>query len=215
MGWPAATRLLAPECPGGCPRRCPDVLIIGTSARGWRDPKKWASTGEQLRAGAIETLIAESAKVGPKLTETEIRRRVRCARAYPSIDAIRSAATEYATWWDLVQAGFPAVEIDESDETDAIEEVGMSADVQDPLFEIPGFKSVLKINGRKTDLAALTVGEAIEYRDMCRQMHANFGRTVAQVDATVDLMLAGSGGDLDANALEAWRAAHPQDEQED
>lgn len=169
------------------------------------DPKKWASTGEQLRAGAIEALTADSAKVGPKLTETEIRRRIRCARAYPSINAIRSAATEYATWWDLVQAGFPAVEIAE-DQADAIEEVGLATH-QDPLFEIPGFKSVLKIRGSKRDLADLSVREAVEYRDMCRVMHESFGRTVAQVEATVEAMLAGAGGDLDANALEAYRRA--------
>src|SRR5512138_2534942 len=88
------------------------------------DPRKWAASGEQLRAGVIESLIADAKAVGSKLTETEIRRRLRCARAYPSVNAIRSVATEYATWWDLVQAGFPAVEVD--DQADAIEEVGLA-----------------------------------------------------------------------------------------
>lgn len=171
------------------------------------DPRKWAASGEQLRAGAIESLIADAKAVGSKLTETEIRRRLRCARAYPSVDAIRSVATEYATWWDLVQAGFPAVEVD--DQADAIEEIGLAEEgnQQDPLFEIPGFKPVLKIRGRKRDLAELTVREAVEYRNMCREMHDSFGRTVTQIDSTVAAMLAGAGGDLDLNALDAYRRA--------
>lgn len=165
----------------------------------------------KLPDGLITELIVDATRAGLKLSEREIRYRVQCATVYEDDRQIRQALAEFGTWFGLIQAGFPAVEVDEADETEAIEEVGLVADaaIQDPLFDIPGFKAVLKINGRKRDLTDITVGEAVAYRDMCREMHANFGRTVAQVEATVDIMLANSGGDLEANALEAWRVSHP------
>ena len=53
-------------------------------------------------------------------------------------------------------------------------------------------------------------GDAIAYRDMCHEMHDSFGRTVAQIDTSVNRMIEGADGDLDANAIEAWRRATGQ-----
>lgn len=164
----------------------------------------------KLPDGLMTELIVDATRAGLKLSEREIQWRVRCATVYEDDRQLRKAITEWGTWFALTQAGFPAVEVDEEDPQDVMEEVGLASGpeiVQEPLWDIPGFKSVLKINGRKRDLADITVAEAIAYRDMCREMHANFGRTVAQVDATVEAMLAGADGDLDANALEAWKRA--------
>lgn len=175
---------------------------------------------KQLPHGLTTELIVEALRAGLKLSEQEIQRRIRCATVYGSELEVRQALTDFGSWSALVNAGFPAVEIDEwaDDEASAMEEVGVGASDGDgdfteyPLFEMPGFKPVLKINGRKVDLADVTVRQAIDYRDMCREMHANFGRTVAQVDATVEAMIRGAAGDLDANALEAWKRATGEEE---
>lgn len=177
-----------------------------------RELLKAKGARKKLPEGLATELIVDALRSGIKISEREIRYRVQCATVYANDQQIGKAIAEWGTWFGLIQAGFPAVDIDEEDldEVDEMEEVGLSADagpdaVQDPLFEIPGFKPVLKIHGRKTDLDKITVGDAVAYRDMCREMHANFGRTVVQIEASVSSMLAGSGGDLAANALEAYR----------
>lgn len=72
------------------------------------DPRRMSPTGKSLRHGVIESLIADATKTGSKLTEQEIQRRLRCARAYSTEAQIRHAMTDFETWFDLVQAGFPA-----------------------------------------------------------------------------------------------------------
>lgn len=162
---------------------------------------------KQLPHGLTTELIVDATRAGLKLSEREIQRRIKCASVYGSEAEVRQALADFGSWSALAEAGFPAVEVPESDEIDDMEEVGVnSPDVfEPPLFEIPGFKPVLRINGRKVDLADATVAQAVAYRDMCKDMHESFGRTVAQIEATVSVMLAGAGGDLEANALEAFK----------
>jgi hypothetical protein len=167
----------------------------------------------QLPHGLVTELIVDATRAGLKLSEREIRRRVQCASVYESEAKVGQALADFGSWSALAEAGFPMVEVDEPDEIDDLEEVGMSTPdvVEMPLFEIPGFKPVLRINGKKVDLADATVRQAVDYRDMCIQMHENFGRTVEQVKSTVATMLAGAGGDLEANALEAWKRANSEE----
>jgi hypothetical protein len=166
----------------------------------------------KLPKGRLNELIVEAIRSGLKLTEREIQWRIKCATVYGSEAELRTACTEFGSWSALREAGFPPVEVDESDEeVDEIDDITANEPgpgfIADPLFDIPGFKPVLRINGRKRDLADIVVRDAIAYRDMCDDMHANFGRTVAQIKASVELMVAGAAGDLDANAVEAWRRA--------
>lgn len=166
----------------------------------------------QLPHGMTTELIVDALRAGLKLSEREIQYRVKCATIYDSEQKVRKALADFGGWFGLIQAGFPAVDVDESDEIDDMEEVGVAGPdvIEAPLFEIPGFKPVLKVNGRKVDLADATVGQAVAYRDMCMEMHENFGRTVYEIKTTVDVMLRGCGGDLDANALEAWERGSAQ-----
>lgn len=161
----------------------------------------------KLPKGRLSELIVEAIRADLKVTEREIQYRIRCATIYDSEAKIRTACSEFGSWSALREAGFPVVEIDEEDPADEMEEVGIAAPafVEDPLFEIPGFKPVLKINGRKVDLVSATVGQAVAYQKMCHDMHEGFGRTVAQIDETVKAMLRGSDGDLNANAVEAFK----------
>lgn len=168
---------------------------------------------QRLPKGLLTDLVVEALRAGLTISEQEIQRRMRFAEIYPTDAHRRHAVRLMGSWHAIVNAGFPPVELDEPDPVvGEMEEVGLStAAVQEPLFDIPGFKPVLNINGKKRDLAEITIREAVDYRDMCIHMHDNFGRTVAQVSATVEAMLTGAAGDLDANALEAYRRATDAD----
>jgi len=72
-----------------------------------RDPQATTDSGASLRHGVTEKLIAAAAKRGIKLHEREIQRRIKCARTYPTEAQIRHAVSDFATWHDLVDAGFP------------------------------------------------------------------------------------------------------------
>ena len=73
------------------------------------DPEKIAPAGG-LKNGVAEQLIAAAKKrdAGCKLSVTEIRYRMQCARAYPTEAQFAKILGEYETWWDLIQAHFPA-----------------------------------------------------------------------------------------------------------
>ena len=80
-----------------------------------RDPQAMSQNGNggdavSLRHGVTEQLIAAAEKHGLKLGDREIRRRLQCARAYPTESQIGHAVTDFGTWHDLVAAGFPAYE---------------------------------------------------------------------------------------------------------
>jgi hypothetical protein len=178
------------------------------------DRRKMSSTGDQLRAGAIEALIADAKAIGSKLTETEIRRRLRCARAYRSLDAIRSAATVYPTWWDLVEAGFPLVDVDEEDLLTALADAQAEPDWEQPVL-IPGLKHELKINKQKIPLAEALVADGDAYEQMCIEMHEGFGKTVDQVKEAMRIARLGAKGDRGMRLVEAYErglAEHSHDE---
>ena len=174
---------------------------------------------QQLPHGFIADRLAEAERAGLKLSEREIRRRVQCAEVYDSEAKVGQALADFGSWSALAEAGFPVAEVDEPDlEPDDLRDIGESDPLAEPeqlALDIPGFKPILKINGRKVQLAEATVREAIEYRDMVHEMHENFGRTVAQIDATVETMLDGCEGNLDANAVEAWKKATDPDVEDD
>jgi hypothetical protein len=52
---------------------------------------------------------------GMKLSEREIRRRIQCARTYQTESQIGQCLADFATWWDLIQAGFPKYEAGEKE----------------------------------------------------------------------------------------------------
>lgn len=159
------------------------------------DSKKWTSRGDQLRPGAIEALIADAAAVGSKLSESEIRRRIRCARAYKSLDEIRSLATDCPTWWDLVQAGFPAPKV-HSPEPEQLalddEPTEPAGYVQDALFP-----AALPDGGAIVPLHRAPLRRLVAYAAGQRQMTANFARRDAERTEHLEALITAAGGDLD------------------
>lgn len=84
-----------------------------------RDPEQMADSGKSLRHGAADLLIAAAGldtKGRKRLNEQEIQRCLRCARAYPTEAQIRMAATDFGSWSELVQAGFPAYDAPEGEQ---------------------------------------------------------------------------------------------------
>jgi hypothetical protein len=72
------------------------------------DTEKIATAGG-LKHGVAESLIQSAAKHGIKLSAREIRWRMQLARAYPTEAQIGNAITDFNSWFDLIQAGFPDI----------------------------------------------------------------------------------------------------------
>lgn len=66
--------------------------------------------GGGLKHDVAAKLVAEATSRGLKLNEREIRRRLQCARAYPTETQIGRACDQFETWRDLYNAAFPAIE---------------------------------------------------------------------------------------------------------
>jgi hypothetical protein len=164
-----------------------------------------AKTGrKQLPDGLLDSLVTAAEAAGLRLSRQEVQRRVRCAEVYATDQEVRQAADALGSWSALVNAGFPTVEPDEPDlEPDDLEAAAPDAWGQPTL--IPGFGETIKVHGRRIPLDEATVGDAKDYRETYRQIHENFGKTLALIESAVDAMVDGSDGDDDANAVESWR----------
>jgi hypothetical protein len=153
------------------------------------------------------SLVAAAEKAGLKVSEREIQRRVRCAESYDSEAKVRQALADFGTWSALAEAGFPPVQSDELDEVEAAGVSTAAPDDYEQLSMIPGLAPVLSVAGRKIPLAEATVADVEAYRDMYRQIHENYGKRLALIEAALETMREGSDGDDDANALESWQRA--------
>jgi hypothetical protein len=71
------------------------------------DDAAMTASRKSLKHGVLDRLIAHAEAERIALSDQEIQRRLRAARAYPTEDQIRRAATDFDTWRDLVNAGFP------------------------------------------------------------------------------------------------------------
>jgi hypothetical protein len=160
---------------------------------------------KQLPHGFIADRLAEAERAGLKLSEREIRYRVALAEAYASGAEVGTACADFGSWSALREAGFPAVTVDESNDPEAVEISTEPPDAWEQPALIPGFGDTIKVGGRTIPLGEATVGDAKAYRETYRQIHENFGKTLAQIEAAVEAMEDGSGGDDDANAVEAWQ----------
>jgi hypothetical protein len=69
-----------------------------------------------LRNGVIAELIGEAHKRGKKLSEREIRYRLKAGRTYPCESQIRHICAGYESWGALRAADFPAVDAEPGDE---------------------------------------------------------------------------------------------------
>lgn len=187
-------------------------LRIAADERGgilhrWRYGRKLleAKTGrKQLPHGMAADLVKAATSAGLKLSEREIQFRLKCAETYETEAKVRTASSDFGSWTALRDAGFPPVQ---STDPDDLEAAGFSLEPPDAWEQgtlIPGFGETIKVSGRRVPVAAATVGQAKAYLEEYRRIHESFGKTLAQIEASVTAMVDGSGGDDEANAVEAW-----------
>jgi len=77
-----------------------------------RDAEMMSESGKSLKHGVTEQLIAAAKAAGLKLSATEIRARLQCARAYPTEGQISRSTADFEYWSTLVHANFPAYDAD-------------------------------------------------------------------------------------------------------
>jgi len=167
----------------------------------------------KLPDGMLDDLVAAAELAGLKVSRQEIQRRIRCAEVYGDDRQLRQAADAMGSWSALVNAGFPAVDVDElSLDPDDLEAEGFSTAAPDEWSQptlIPGFGETIRVRGQQIPLVegpdGATVGDAKAYRETYRQIHENFGKTLALIESAVQAMIDGSEDDDDANAVEAWK----------
>lgn len=141
---------------------------------------------KQLPDGLIAKLIeASGTKVDrngnekPKISEREIRNRVRLAETYTTDQQVGRIIADLGTWTAIIEAGFPPVEMPDEDLLDLIEAMELEPpDGWEQLTLLPGFKPIVKINKREVRFDLMTVPEAIAYRDKYRSMHDSFAKSL-------------------------------------
>jgi len=160
--------------------------------------------GGGLKNGVAETLIAAAKARGIKLSATEIRYRLMCARAYPTEGQFVTAVTNFETWTDLRSAGFPPYSAD-PDEAPAdartpaerkrdqsrllLDQLGE----QDALFPLDQFEP-----------AETLLDDLVKYQEKQQQITNGFIATAARRREYLDRLTAAVGGDLSRS----WRDAH-------
>lgn len=175
-----------------------------------RDRDAMASASS-LRHGVAAQLIAAAGKDSrgrSRLNEQEIQRRLRCARAYSTEYEIRLAVTDFGSWKDLIQAGFPAYETPDGEpladhRTDAERERDRARALEDilgdqgSLFPLSDFEP-----------STATLKDLVDYAD---EMEGWTARRVAHDRKRreyLDRLILAVDDDLSVTWLEAQRRAN-------
>lgn len=167
------------------------------------DPKKMSASGKSLRHGALESLIADAKAVGSELSEREIRRRIQCARMYPTRAQIGQAMADFGSWTELVEAGFPPIEVHETpspdDVLDSIEQSPIPpADIE----QLSMFPEIVN----DVPLERATLRQLRRYAEQMRKMTDSYARRDEKRSEHLDALEAAVGGDLEVTYAEAVAA---------
>jgi hypothetical protein len=171
--------------------------------------------GGGLKHGVAAKLVAEAQSRGMTLSEQEIQRRLRCARAYPTEAQIRHAMTDFGTWFELINAKFPAYPAPDGEapadyrtteerRRDNARRLADAIGAQGALFPLDEFEP-----------ADSTLKDLHDYADEQDRMTANFvarGQRRREYLAALD---AAAGGDLSVTWADAHRTAFGDGEPED
>lgn len=175
------------------------------------DEEKIAPAGG-LRQGVTPTLIAEAAKRGLKLSDREIRWRLQCARTYPTEAQIGSASSDFGTWTELREAGFPAYEAPPDEPSadyrtnpershDRARKLAGLTDPQGSLFPLDQFEP-----------SEATLKDLKNYADEQAEITNRFVERDAERRDYLDGLITAAGEDLSwtwQQAHETWEAANP------
>lgn len=168
------------------------------------DPDAFTPGSSQLRPGVAAELIEAHAKRDVVLSERELQWRLRCARTYKTESEFRNAITEFPTWFELTQAGFPSFPgIDGEPPADyrtsaeiARDRARQLADLTDPqgtLFPLDQFEPI-----------EATLKELQDYAERGEELTARFAAHDAKRRAYLEELIEAADGDLSMT----WQAAH-------
>lgn len=168
-----------------------------------RDPEAMSSE-KSLKHGVTELLIVAAKRAGLKLSAQEIRRRIQCARTYPTEAQIARAAGDFSTWRDLSDANFPPYPADPQDppadhrdnaerHRDLARELMNHASDQLELFPLDTF-----------DQATSTLQELQVYTEEQEALTARFVARGALRRSYLERLISAAEGDLTTT----WGTAH-------
>jgi hypothetical protein len=175
-----------------------------------RDPEQMTDSGKSLQHGAAERLIA-AAGLTPKghkrLTDQEIQRCLRCARAYPTESQIRRAATDFDSWWKLVDAGFPPYEaVDGESPADHRNDAERAKDRERDLEDRFGEQGVLFASADVQPTIS-PLKELKQYADEMAELTGRFVERDRKRREYVDRLIEAADGDLSVTWLDAHHRA--------
>ncbi|MGH3735854.1 MAG: hypothetical protein ACRDT6_09575 [Micromonosporaceae bacterium] len=176
--------------------RDPDAIAPDERGRG----------GSQLRKGVTNRLIQVAKAHGFKLSEREIQRRLQAARTYKTDSQIASALTQFDTWSELLNAGFPDME-SEANEPPAdhrIDEERNQARAR-ALLELIGEQGALFPLDRFEPMTT-TLKDLEEYTEQQEELTARFAAHDRKRRDYLESLKAAARGDLNVT----WQQAHEQ-----
>lgn len=170
-----------------------------------RDPEAMAPSGKSLRHGVAEELIAAAERFGLTLSVREIQYRIQAARTYKTEAEMRTASSDFKTWFDLRQAGFPSYEAPDGepvadhrtdgerarDRAASLAQLALDA-VQPSLFPLDRFEPT-----------EVTLKELRDYTDEMSEMTARFVEHDAQRRQYLGQLIDAAGGDESKTWMEA------------
>lgn len=170
-----------------------------------RDSEAFAPGSSQLKPGRADELIKAMAASGQRISEREIRYRLRCARAYRTEAEIRQAVAEFGSWSALFNADFPAFPVPGNEpaadhRTDAERERDLRnaysdiLDDQGALFPLSDFEPT-----------TATLKDLVEYADGQEEWTNRFVARDKKRREYLDALILAVDDDLSVTWLEAQR----------
>ena len=181
-----------------------------------RDSNATTEGGKSLKNGVTEQLIKIAAHHGIELSDREIRRRMQCARAYPTEGQFGHAVAEFRTWRDLADANFPAFPLDPKDDepADHRSQSERQADAARALLDVVGAQGALFPLDR-FEPAETTLQDLVAFGEQQERITQGFIDTGKRRAEYVELLLEAVGHDLTRFWLEAHLAAFGTEDVED
>jgi hypothetical protein len=168
-----------------------------------RDPAAMSSPSS-LRHGVAEQLVAAARAAGRKLSDREIRRRLQCARAYPTEAQIGRVLADFGSWYELSEAGFPAYEAPDGEPlADHRTDAERDHDHARALIDLIGEQGAL-FPLRDFEPVTTTLKELLDYTEQQEEMTARFVAHGEKRRAYLESLIRAAGNDLSV----AWQEAH-------
>ncbi len=170
-----------------------------------RDSDVMSPGGGGLRHGVTDQLMSAAKARGFRLSDREIRRRIQCARAYPTEAQIGRAVADFSTWRDLADAGFPAIPLPDGEPDadhrtvdekrhDAARALAELIGEQGSLFPLSQFEP-----------ADASLKELLDYTEQQEELTARFAEHGRKRREYLDSLIAAAGG---GDLSKTWHEAH-------